>query len=73
MGEVKEHVFGETVGRMRNQVPVYRFKEGDLQQDCSADQPVAGPCQPTANPKAQTQKRKACCCVARGCQIQLGR
>eukprot|EP00983_Pelagomonas_calceolata_P056692 1144711-Pelagomonas_calceolata.AAC.5 len=29
--------------------------QGDLQSDCSADQPVAGPCQPTANFKAQTE------------------
>eukprot|EP00983_Pelagomonas_calceolata_P005589 183007-Pelagomonas_calceolata.AAC.1 len=28
--------------------------QGGLQPDCAADQPVAGPCQPTANPKAQT-------------------
>eukprot|EP00983_Pelagomonas_calceolata_P005020 164180-Pelagomonas_calceolata.AAC.1 len=28
--------------------------DGDFQPDCLADQHVAGPCQPTANPKAQT-------------------
>eukprot|EP00983_Pelagomonas_calceolata_P062253 1147203-Pelagomonas_calceolata.AAC.5 len=41
--------------------------QGDLQLDCSADQPVAGPRQPT-NPKARTQKRKAlllCCKIYR--------
>eukprot|EP00983_Pelagomonas_calceolata_P043059 1138760-Pelagomonas_calceolata.AAC.2 len=41
--------------------------------DCSADQPVAGPHQPTANPKAKTRRGKYCCCIARGNQIQLGR
>eukprot|EP00983_Pelagomonas_calceolata_P110058 1159625-Pelagomonas_calceolata.AAC.13 len=41
--------------------------QGDLQQDCSADQPVAGPCQPTANPTAlKTGNRTASYCVARG-------
>eukprot|EP00983_Pelagomonas_calceolata_P079215 1154572-Pelagomonas_calceolata.AAC.1 len=49
------------------------FCTRDFQPDCLADQLVAGPRQPTASPKAQTQKRKACCCVARGNQIQLGR
>eukprot|EP00983_Pelagomonas_calceolata_P019410 610248-Pelagomonas_calceolata.AAC.1 len=29
---------------------VLQAAQGDLQPDCSADQPLAGPCQPTANP-----------------------
>eukprot|EP00983_Pelagomonas_calceolata_P005813 191862-Pelagomonas_calceolata.AAC.1 len=29
----------------------FRIFQGDLQPDCLADEPVAGPCQPTANPK----------------------
>eukprot|EP00983_Pelagomonas_calceolata_P061439 1146840-Pelagomonas_calceolata.AAC.1 len=39
---------------------IYRFKDGEFQPDCSADQPVAGPCQPTANPNfvsSDTKKR----------------
>eukprot|EP00983_Pelagomonas_calceolata_P023542 741536-Pelagomonas_calceolata.AAC.1 len=31
-----------------------KITQGDIQPDCLADQPVAGPCQLTANPKAPT-------------------
>eukprot|EP00983_Pelagomonas_calceolata_P002904 95931-Pelagomonas_calceolata.AAC.2 len=39
---------------------------------CSeAGQHVAGPHQPTANTKAQTQRREVCCCVAEKIKYSL--
>eukprot|EP00983_Pelagomonas_calceolata_P062694 1147398-Pelagomonas_calceolata.AAC.1 len=39
--------------RWRRETEIQKNTQGDLQPDGSADQPVAGPRQPTANPEAQ--------------------